>query len=209
MAFGLKEKDIVLKVAKKLGIILTENFHYQVILTRTKDVFIPLERRTALANSHKADLFISIHINAHGNQTHSGIETYFLNLATDADAMRVAALENASSTHSIGELQQILSSLMNNSKIDESSRLARFVQTNLINGFANSYQPKDLGVKQAPFYVLIGAEMPAILAELSFITNPEEANLLKNEQHLEKIAQKLAGGIVAYVDHHRAAFQMQ
>lgn len=205
MAFGLKEKDIVLNVAKKLAKTLKENFHYHVILTRTRDVFIPLEQRTALANSHKADLFISIHVNAHGKKEHSGIETYFLNLATDADAMRVAALENASSTHSIGELQHILSSLMNNSKIDESSRLARFVQTNLINGLKNSYQPKDLGVKQAPFYVLIGAEMPAILAELSFITNPEEAKLLKNEKHLEQIAKQIAGGIVAYVDHHRAA----
>ncbi|MGE4560544.1 MAG: N-acetylmuramoyl-L-alanine amidase [Desulfobulbus sp.] len=205
MAFGLKEKDIALNVAKKLAKILSDSFHYRVVLTRTKDVYIPLEKRTAIANAQKADLFVSIHVNAHPNQSNSGIETYFLNLATDADAMRVAALENASSTHSIGELQDILSSLMNNSKIDESSRLARFVQTNLINGFANSYTPRDLGVKQAPFYVLIGAEMPAILAELSFITNPQEARLLKNDHHLEKIAQQLAGGIVAYVDHHRAA----
>jgi N-acetylmuramoyl-L-alanine amidase len=205
MAFGLKEKDIVLKVAKKLAKILRENFHYRVVLTRSNDVFIPLEQRTAIANNHKADLFISIHVNANGNQTHSGIETYFLNLATDADAMRVAALENASSTHSIGELQHILSSLMNNSKIDESSRLARFVQSNLINGFkSTAYKPRDLGVKQAPFYVLIGAEMPAILAELTFITNPEEAELLKDDRHLQSIAQQLAGGIVAYVDHHHA-----
>lgn len=208
MAFGLKEKDIVLDVAKKLAKILTDTFHYQVILTRTKDVYVPLERRTAIANAKKADLFVSIHINAHSNQANSGIETYFLNLATDADAMRVAALENASSTHSIGELQDILSSLMNNSKIDESSRLARFIQTNLINGFSNSYKPRDLGVKQAPFYVLIGAEMPAILAELSFITNPQEAVLLKENSHLDKIAQQLAGGIVAYIDHHRAAVRL-
>ena len=205
MAFGLKEKDIVLRVSKKLGKILSETFNYQVVLTRTKDVYIPLEKRTAIANAKKADLFVSIHVNAHPNQSNSGIETYFLNLATDADAMRVAALENASSTHSIGELQDILSSLMNNSKIDESSRLARFVQTNLINGFKSSYKPRDLGVKQAPFYVLIGAEMPAILAELSFITNPKEAQLLQDDRHLEKIAQQLAGGIVAYIDHHRAA----
>jgi len=208
MAFGLKEKEITLKISKKLAEFLTKNFHYQVTLTRTKDVYIPLEKRITLANSKKADLFVSIHVNAHPNPTNNGIETYFLNLATDADAMRVAALENASSTHSIGELQDILSSLMNNSKIDESSRLARFVQTNLVNGFAKPYKPRDLGVKQAPFYVLIGAEMPAILAELSFITNAKEAALLKDDAHLEKLAQKLAGGIVAYIDHHRAAVRL-
>jgi len=209
MAFGLKEKDIVLKVAQKLAKHLKETTSYQVVLTRTKDVFIPLEKRTAMANTHKADLFISIHVNAHADQTSSGIETYFLNLATDADAMRVAALENASSNHSIGELQDILSSLMNNSKIDESSRLARFVQSNLINGLKSTYKPRDLGVKQAPFYVLIGAEMPAILAELSFITNPAECKLLQDDAHLEKLAKQLAGGIVAYIDHHHAAVKVQ
>lgn len=209
MAFGLKEKDIVLRVAQKLAKHLKQTTSYQVVLTRTKDVFIPLEKRTAIANAHKADLFISIHVNAHADQTSSGIETYFLNLATDADAMRVAALENASSNHSIGELQDILSSLMNNSKIDESSRLARFVQSNLINGLKSSYKPRDLGVKQAPFYVLIGAEMPAILAELSFITNPAECKLLQDDTHLEKLAKQLAGGIVAYIDHHHAAVKVQ
>lgn len=209
MAFGLKEKDIVLKVAQKLATILKQTYQYQVVLTRTKDVFIPLEKRTAMANTHKADLFISIHVNAHADQTSSGIETYFLNLATDADAMRVAALENASSNHSIGELQDILSSLMNNSKIDESSRLARFVQSNLISGLKSTYKARDLGVKQAPFYVLIGAEMPAILAELSFITNPAEARMLQDEAHLEKLAKQLAGGIVAYIDHHHAAARLR
>ena len=209
MAFGLKEKDIVLKVAQKLAKHLKQTTSYQVVLTRTKDIFIPLEKRTAMANDHKADLFISIHVNAHADQTSSGIETYFLNLATDADAMRVAALENASSNHSIGELQDILSSLMNNSKIDESSRLARFVQSNLINGLKSTYKPRDLGVKQAPFYVLIGAEMPAILAELSFITNPSECKLLQDDAHLEKLAKQLAGGIIAYIDHHHAAAKVQ
>lgn len=209
MAFGLKEKDIVLKVAQKLANILKQTYQYQVVLTRTKDTFIPLEKRTAMANAHKADLFISIHVNAHADQTSSGIETYFLNLATDADAMRVAALENASSNHSIGELQDILSSLMNNSKIDESSRLARFVQSNLISGLKTTYKARDLGVKQAPFYVLIGAEMPAILAELSFITNPAEAKLLQDDTHLDKLAKQLAGGIVAYIEHHHAAARLQ
>lgn len=205
MAFGLKEKDIVLNLSKKVTRILKNTYRYDVVLTRTKDVYVPLEERTAIANTHKSDLFISIHINAHADQAKGGIETYFLNLATDANAMRVAALENATSTHSIGELQDILATLMKNSKIDESTRLARFVQTNLVAGSGSNYRPRDLGVKQAPFYVLIGAEMPAILAEIAFITNPDEAKLLQTDQYLDKIAAQLAAGIASYVDHHHTA----
>jgi N-acetylmuramoyl-L-alanine amidase len=176
-----------------------------VVLTRNRDVFLPLEERTAIANANKSDLFISIHTNAHSDRAKSGIETYFLNLATDAGAMRVAAFENATSTHNIGELQDILTTLMKKSKIDESTRLARFVHTNLVTGFGQHYKPRDLGVKQAPFYVLLGAQMPAVLAEISFITNQEEAKLLQNEEHLNKIAAQLAAGIAAYVDHHHTA----
>lgn len=205
MAFGLKEKDIVLKVSQKIAKILKTSYHYEVALTRIKDVYIPLEKRTALANRQNSDLFLSIHVNAHPDKTIGGIETYFLNLATNADAMRVAALENATSTHNINELQDILASLMKNSKIDESSRLAQFVQTNLIAGVEQRYKTRNLGVKQAPFYVLIGAEMPAILAEISFITNPEEAKLLQDEHYLDKLAQQIAAGVAAYVDHHHTA----
>lgn len=205
MAYDLKEKDIVLKVSKKIEKVLKKKFRYDVALTRTKDVYIPLEERTALANTQHGDLFISIHVNAHTDKTKGGIETYFLNLATNADAMRVAALENATSTHNISELQNILTNLMKNSKIDESSRLAQFVQTNLVLGVEQKYKTRDLGVKQAPFYVLIGAEMPAILAEISFITNQNEAKLLQDEQYLNKIADQIAAGIAAYVDHHLTA----
>ena len=205
MAFGLKEKDIVLAVSKKLAKELKTAYRYEVVLTRTKDVYLPLEERTAVANTQKSDLFLSIHVNASADKASNGIETYFLNLATDANAMRVAALENATSTHSIGEMQDILASLMKNSKIDESSRLARFVQTNLVAGFDKTYKPRDLGVKQAPFYVLIGAEMPAILAEISFITNPEEAKLLQTDEYLDKIAKQIAAGVVAYIEHQRSA----
>ena len=205
MAFDLKEKNIVLKVSKKIEKVLKKNYRYEVALTRTKDVYIPLEERTALANTQNGDLFISIHVNAHPDKTKGGIETYFLNLATNADAMRVAALENATSTHNINELQNILTNLMKNSKIDESSRLAQFIQTNLVSGVEQKYKIRDLGVKQAPFYVLIGAEMPAILAEISFITNPNEAKLLQDELYLNKIAEQIAAGIAAYVDHHHTA----
>jgi N-acetylmuramoyl-L-alanine amidase len=205
MAFGLKEKDIVLKIARKVETILKRKYNFQVALTRTKDTYLPLEERTAIANTQGGDLFISVHVNAHPDKTIGGVETYFLNLATNADAMRVAALENATSTHSISELQDILSDLMKNSKIAESSRLAQFVHTNLIGGTKKVYKTKDLGVKQAPFYVLIGAEMPAILAEISFITNPEEAKLLQDDIYLQRIAEQVAAGIVAYVDHHHTA----
>ncbi len=205
MAFGLKEKDIVLAVAQRVAQVLKDKYKYEVSLTRTKDVFIPLEERTAIANTRNSDLFVSIHVNAHPDKTIGGVETYYLNLATNADAMRVAALENATSTHSINELQDILTDLMKNSKIDESSRLAQFVQTNLVSGLDKKYKTRDLGVKQAPFYVLIGAEMPAVLAEISFITNPAEAKLLQETSYIKQIAEQIAAGIAAYVDHHHTA----
>ena len=206
MGFGLKEKDIVLQVAKKLGRVLTEVYKYDVQFTRDTDVFLPLEERTALANTAGADLFVSVHVNAHPDKSARGVETFYLNLATNAEAMRVAARENATTTHNISDMQNILSDLMQNSKITESSRLAEFVQANMVSGLEQKqYSVKDLGVKQAPFYVLIGAEMPAILAEISFITNPGEAQLLKNEEYLEEIARQIATGVAAYVEHNTSA----
>ena len=208
MAFGLKEKDIVLKVAEKLKKVLTKKYSYQVSLTRKTDVFIPLEERTAIANTAGADLFVSIHVNAHPSRTARGIETFYLNFATNNEAMRVAARENATSTHNISEMQNILTDLMQNSKIMESSRLARFVQSNIISGLKrDNYPVKDLGVKKAPFYVLIGAQMPAVLVETSFITNPEEANRLKKDSFLNEIASRIAAGISAYVNQYMAAAQ--
>lgn len=205
VAFGLKEKDIVLTLSRKLSKILRETYHYEIVLTRSKDAYVPLEERTAIANANKSDLFISLHINAHNDQARSGIETYFLNLATDANAMRVAAQENASSTRSMGELQDILNSLVKNSKINESASLARFVHTNLVTPSGRAYATRDLGVKQAPFFVLIGAQMPAILAEISFLTNPKEAKLLQSDEYLDKIATQMAAGIAAYVEHRHTA----
>lgn len=205
MANGLKEKDVVLKLARKVAEQLKERHGYEVSLTREGDVFIPLEERTAIANTRKADLFLSLHLNAHPSKQAGGVETYFLNLATDADAMRVAALENASSTRSIGELQDILQDLLKNTKIDESQQLARFIQRNLARGLKQDYRIKNLGVKQAPFYVLIGAEMPAVLIEASFITNPAEAKLLQQDAYLDKIAVEIANGLNTYAQHHHSA----
>lgn len=210
MAFGLKEKDIVLRVARKAAEKLKNRYAYDVILTRNDDRTLPLEERTAIANTSKADLFISIHVNAHPRKTTRGIETFFLNLATNTEAMRVAARENATSAHNISDLQDILTDLMQNSKIEESSILAEYVQNSLVSGLlAKRFETRDLGVKQAPFYVLIGAEMPSVLAEISFISNPEDAAQLRREEFLDAIATRIAAGVVGYVEHHaRAAMQL-
>ena len=202
MAFGLKEKDIVLDVAKKLAPILKKELGCEVVLTRKDDTFISLEERTALANTNNADLFISLHINAHPSAKVRGVETYYLNLTTNAEAMRVAARENATSTHQMSELQDILSDIMKNSKIDESSRLAQQVHNSIISeadkrGFTDI---KNLGVKQAPFYVLIGAQMPAILIELAFISNEKDQENLKNPAFLDMCTKEITEGIRAYVN---------
>ena len=209
MANGLKEKDIVLDVAKHLERILESTYGYEVILTRRTDVFLPLEERTAIANTRKADLFVSIHVNAHPNRKVRGQETFYLNLATNEEAMRVAALENATSTHHISDLQDILKDLMNNSKIQESSLLARMLQDNLVRGLGrHGYRTRNLGVKQAPFYVLLGAEMPAVLVEISFITNPQEARLLARADYRRDLAREIAVGIAGYVSQRQAALAM-
>ena len=210
MGFGLKEKEIALNVARKTADQLKSVYKYEVIMTRDDDRSLPLEERTAIANTRKADLFVSIHVNAHPNKSTRGVETFYLNLATNTEAMRVAALENATTTMNISDLQDILTDLMQNSKIQESSILAEYVQSRLVSGLReNNYSTTDLGVKQAPFYVLIGAEMPAVLAEISFISNPQDAKRLRQEQYLEEIARQIAAGIAGYVDHQAtAALQM-
>jgi N-acetylmuramoyl-L-alanine amidase len=159
-----------------------------------------LEERTVVANTTKADLFISIHANASRNRRVHGVETYFLNLSTDKEAMELAALENATSTKNIGQLQSILNDLMQNSKIKESSRLAGFVQQSLVKRLRKSHcDVKDLGVKQAPFYVLIGAQMPSVLVEVSFISNKMEAQRLATGAYRQQIAEGLADGIEKYI----------
>jgi N-acetylmuramoyl-L-alanine amidase len=196
---GEKEKDINLAVAKQLAKRLKDQ-GYEVLLTRDTDVFIPLEERTAFANRKKADLFISVHVNAHDNSDIKGIETYFLNLTTDASAIRVAARENATTTKSISDLQFIINDLMLTSKINESSRFASSTQKSIIGSLdKNEILTKDHGVKQAPFYVLIGAKMPAILVEIGFITNPNECELLHSEEYQQSIVDGIVTGINTYV----------
>jgi N-acetylmuramoyl-L-alanine amidase len=173
----------------------------EVYLTRNSDKFLTLEERTAIANTKNADLFISIHTNSHKNRRAHGIETYFLNLATDDEAIRVAAIENATSTKNISDLQTILSDLMQNAKINESSRLAGYVQSSMVRHLKKKRYTriKDKGVKQAPFYVLLGAQMPAILVETSFISNPRECKRLVTPRYQERLCEAIINGIRSYI----------
>lgn len=203
---GVFEKDVVLSIAKKLGEILKEKYNMDVIFTRDKDIFIPLEDRTAIANSKKADLFISIHANASRRRNARGIETYFLNWTTDEESNRVAARENAVSYKKMkefqkGDLQMILQDKARDYKNDESRDLAGGIQASLINNLKQDYKEIfNLGVKWALFYVLVGAEMPSVLIETSFISNREEEKRLSDNKYKEKIAEAIAGGINNYFE---------
>ncbi|MFO8165914.1 MAG: N-acetylmuramoyl-L-alanine amidase, partial [Desulfatiglandales bacterium] len=153
-------------------LLLCEKAGFKVTLTRDADRYISLEERTAIANSHKADLFISIHLNAAPNKKARGVETYYLSFTTDPWATQVAAQENAVSTKSIGEMKSLIEKIMQNSKVSESKELAACVQKNLSDTLRKQHkQVANLGVKKAPFYVLAGAEMPSILVEASFLSN--------------------------------------
>jgi len=197
---GIKEKNIVLNLAKALARKVEKKLGCEAILTRNKDAFVSLERRTAFANVKKADLFISLHINAHKQKGVRGLETYFLNMATDARAVMVAARENATSEKNISDLQTILNDLMLNTKISESSKLAHEVQKGIMGNVKKRYKKvRNLGVKQAPFYVLIGAEMPAVLVETGFITNPTERKRLLSKKYLDSLADGITAGIDGYI----------
>lgn len=196
---GLREKDVVLSVAKKVARKINSKLGIEVVLTRDSDVFIPLEERTAIANTKNGDLFISIHANAAQRAEAQGIETYYLDFAGNEEARGIAALENASSSRQISDLQNILSSLMQNSKKDESARLAGTMQNTMVSGLCRLYpQVNNHGVKTAPFIVLIGAQMPSILIEVAFLTNPLEAQRLKDDKYLEDLADHITEGVSNY-----------
>ena len=197
---GVYEKNISLKVARRLANKIRKKLNCEVIMTRSSDRNLTLEERTAIANTKNADLFISIHTNASRDRRAFGIETFFLNLATDNDAILVAARENATSTKNISDLQSTLSDLMQNAKINESSRLAVHIQGSLKNYLKKYYSRiKSKGVKQAPFYVLLGAQMPAILIETAFISNSRECKRLVNEKYQGRMCDAIVKGIQAYV----------
>ena len=195
------EKNIVLKLAKKLAKTLRDRLQCTVHLTRSTDKKLTLEERTAIANTKKADLFISLHCNAAKNRHLKGIETYLLNLATDKKAIAVAARENATSEKNISDLEYILSDLMKNAKINESRRLANTVQTSFVKGMKKKYSEiDDHGVKQAPFYVLLGARMPSILIETGFLSNKQECKRLMSDSYQTAISNTITDGIKKYID---------
>ncbi len=197
---GLQEKDVVLDVAKRLGRLLESRLGAEVIYTRRDDTFIPLETRTAIANRERADLFISIHANSSRDSDARGVETYYLNFTSSPEALEVAARENAVSEKSIHELQDLVKKIALKDKIEESREFAGDVQESLYGGLAlNSAGVRNRGIKKAPFIVLIGANMPSILAEISFVSNPTDERKLETPEHRQRIAESLYRGVSKYV----------
>ena len=196
---GIQEKDVVLDVALRLGKLLKQRLGADVIYTRDDDTFIPLETRTAIANKAQADLFISVHANSSPDSNARGVETYYLNFTTSADALEVAARENAVSDESIHQLSDLVKKITLQDKIAESREFAMDVEGDLYQGLETGNAGlKDRGVKKAPFVVLIGANMPSILAEISFLTNPDDAAELRDGAYRQRIAESLYRGVARY-----------
>jgi len=197
---GIQEKDVVLDVALRVGKLLHQRLGAEIVYTRSDDTFIPLETRTAIANKAQADLFLSIHANSSSEPEARGVETYYLNFTSDPNALDVAARENAVSTQSVHQLSDLVRKITLKDKIDESREFAADVDAGLYSGLkAGNPGLKDRGVKKAPFVVLIGAQMPSILAEISFLTNPEDADELRQGSYRQRIAEALDSGVERYL----------
>ncbi len=196
---GLMEKDLVLDVALRLGKLITQQLGADVVYTRSADVFIPLEQRTKIANSEKADLFLSIHANSSPQPAATGVETFYFNLTSDRVGLDLATRENAASTSSISDLNDLLHKAVLVSKLEESREFAQKVQSALaVTSAKMNAQSRDRGVRQAPFVVLIGASMPSILAEVGFVSNPHDERLLRRTDQRQKVAEALLKGITEY-----------
>jgi N-acetylmuramoyl-L-alanine amidase len=196
---GLEEKDLVLDVSRRLGKLLEQRLGANVLYTRDDDAFVPLETRTAIANQAQADLFISVHANSSQNPESRGVETYYLNFTTSSDALEVAARENAVSDQSIHQLQELVKTIALQEKVEESREFAADVQHALYTGLATRTPAiHNRGVKKAPFVVLIGAKMPSVLAEISFVSNPQDERKLRSPAYRQRIAQALYRGIARY-----------
>jgi N-acetylmuramoyl-L-alanine amidase len=198
---GLMEKDLCLDVALRLGKIIQQKLPgADIVYTRSDDTFIPLEERTRIANDAKADLFLSIHANSSPDHGARGIETYYLNLKGSPDAMAVAARENAASQEGIHDLEDLVKKITRTEKIDESREFAEDVQDSLSKRIQKTAKPvKNRGVRKAPFVVLIGADMPSILTEISFLSNSADEQLLKKPEHRQHVAEGLYTGVSAYL----------
>lgn len=197
---GLQEKAITLDVALALKKMLVEKAGLNVILARESDVTVPLENRTVIANQRRADLFISIHVNAHRDRKREGVETFFLNFSPDPSVVELAARENATSTKNIGQMNDIIQKIAQNSKVDESKDLAERIQKNLVQSLsAENPKIKSLRVTGAPFWVLIGSEMPSVLVEISHLSNSGEESRLKTARYRELAVQGIYNGIMEYI----------
>jgi len=198
---GLMEKDLCLDVALRLGKLIQQKLPgADVVYTRPDDTFVPLEERTRIANETKADLFISIHANSSHDALARGIETYYLNLKGSAEAMEVAARENASSSDGVHDLEDIVKRIARTEKIDESREFAQDVQESLSKNVQKSAKlVRNRGVRKAPFVVLIGADMPSILTEISFLSNPADEKMLKQPEHRQRVAEGIYQGVAGYL----------
>jgi len=198
---GLMEKDLVLDVARRLGRRLGEDLGAEIVYTREDDSFVPLENRIALANEKQADLFISIHANSSRNRDVRGVETFYLNFSSDPEVLELAARENALSQKSVHELQDVVRSISRNEKLDESRELAATIQKHLHAQLRKSSQTlRNRGVKRAPFVVLIGGNMPSILTEVAFLSNPSDEKLLKSPNGREAVAEGIYAGMTQYLE---------
>jgi N-acetylmuramoyl-L-alanine amidase len=196
---GVAEKDIVLSVAKKLATKLKREMGIEVVLTRTDDRFLALEDRTAIANAEDADLFISLHMNASHNGEARGVETYYLDNTTDEASIRLAARENSTSRKNVSDLQFILSDMTQNMKLEDSVTLAHRLQSSVVSTLSGHMRDvRDLGVKKALFYVLVGARMPSVLVEMFFITHREEGRAMSQTRLQDAMADALYDGIQQY-----------
>ncbi len=196
----LYEKEITLDIAKRLKRLFQKHREYKIILTRERDRYMTLEERTAIANSKKGDLFISIHLNSARRRSVRGVESYFLNMTTDPWAMHVAAIENKVNEKSIGDMETIVDQIVKHARISESKIFTGRLQENLVKQLGKKYKNiKNLGVKKAPFFVLVGARMPAALVEISFLSNYQEGKRLKSSVYRDYIAEGLYSGILSYI----------
>jgi N-acetylmuramoyl-L-alanine amidase len=199
---GLREKDLVLDVAQRLGRLIEQKMGSEVTYTRSDDTFVPLERRTEIANEAKADLFLSIHANSSPLRTAAGVETFYLNLTTSRSALELAARENAGSTMNVYELQDLLQKIALKDKVEESREFASRVQSALysLSARPTDARSKDRGVKKAPFVVLIGASMPSVLAEIGFISNAHDESVMRRDDYRQRTAEALYKGLSSYAN---------
>jgi N-acetylmuramoyl-L-alanine amidase len=197
---GLQEKGVNLAVALALQKLLKDKAGLNAVLTRESDVDVGLEDRTVIANQKRADLFVSIHSNAHRDRKRGGVETFFLNISPDPSVIALAAEENATSTKNIGEMKTILQKIIQNSKVQESWDLAEAIQRNLVKALAQDLPSiQNLGVKGGPFWVLIGGDMPSVLVEISHLSNAKEESQLKTAKYRDLAAQGIYDGIMEYI----------